>query len=223
MPSPFEVIMEKLGLGHSPEKIDFLFVGEAEDATGTTPWYKWNHDANVAIPIHEDALTGYIYNITINTKEFKGKKNYKLNIHVQADHKYQIRCGAGTTFARGLVLSLHDLLRLEGPQALKEPVTISVKQGDEGSKAVFCGIYYKDQKWIPAWNTDSLSEKIKDIQKAMGQVVQTKEMMDDSEVMYQAAQAHKEKQASLDAKVKPIKETKRKIEEVKDDDSTSEQ
>jgi hypothetical protein len=47
-------------------------------------------------------------------------------------------------------------------------------------------------------------------------------MMEDNEAMYQSQQAHKEKQASLDAKVKPIKETKRSIKKPATEDVSEE-
>jgi hypothetical protein len=181
----------KLGLHMSPDKTEYLFVGEAESDEGATPWYKMDFENNRQIPVAQDALTGYIYNIVITSAEFKGKVNYKLNLYVRAEHKYVIRTGAGTTFSRGLVLSLHKILKADS-QALIQPMTITASHGQEDSKVTFCGIYSNGEKIIPEWNTESLSDKIEFLQKAMGQIVQTKEMMDDKALYWEAV---KEKQA----------------------------
>lgn len=184
-------MISKLGLGQSPETITYIFVGEAESPEGVTPWYEWDHDGNKAIPIKEDALTGYIYNIVVNTTTFKGNPHYKVNIHVNADKKYVIRSGAGTTFTRGLVLSLHEIITAD-PDMLKHPVTITIKQSDE-SKAMFAGVFLDGVKHIPKWDSEiALAPLIADIQKALGQVVQTKEMMDDKDLYRQAQLALRE-------------------------------
>lgn len=180
---------DQLGLCSSPEKISFIFVGEAEDEKGSTPWYFLNFDTNTPIPIHDDALKGFIYNIVINAKEFKGKTNYKLNIYVQADHKYVIRAGAGTVFARGFVLALITLLNSH-PDAAKDALTISVKQGDEGTKAVFCGLYDAEGAKVKfTWDGETqLLPLVQSLQKKLGQIVQTKEMMESSEKYYEAVE-----------------------------------
>lgn len=181
---------QELGLGYNPESIKFLFVGEAEDETGSTPWYEWNHDTNTAIPVHYDALTGYINNITIVTKQFKGSTHYKIQVHVTADRRYRIQVGAGTVFARGLVLALAQ--QASTKDAFKSPLTITVKQGDD-SKAVFAGVFDSHgQKVIAKWDSEALLMPIvQEIQAALGQVVQTKEMIDDPELYKQAQREEK--------------------------------
>lgn len=203
----------KLGLGSSPDRVTYLFVGESDSEIGSTPWYEWDHDGNKAIPVREDAVTGYIYNIVINQKEFKGKRNYKLNIHIQADHKYVIRCGAGTTYARGFLLSLNKLLEESSQRPLQHPLTISAQLGRESTKVVFSGVYFNGQKVIPDWDGEiPLMPLVQKIQGAMGQVVQTKEMMDDNEVYYQAQLAHREAAKQAEETQKP---KRRAIKEVK--------
>lgn len=205
---------QTLGLGYSPDKTEFLFIGEAEDEKGSTPWYKWNHDNNSAIPVHEDALTGYINNVSVFNKPFKGKDSYKLHISVYADRKYEIRSGVATTFSRGFVLSLTKLIRELGIDPRDTPLTISVTPGSDDSKAVFCGLYLRGEKIIPTWDSDSLNQRIKDIQAKLNQVVQTKEMMDSREEYFKAVEKHREELKSFE----PPKPKERKIKEVKNDE-----
>lgn len=177
----------KLGLGISPESVTYLFIGEAESEEGTTAWYKLDFETTRPIPVKEDALTGVLTNVVINKKIFKNKDNYKINIHINADHRFILRTGVGTTFSRGFVLSIIELINRYGEEALKNPITITVKQGEDSSKAVFCGVFYNGEKIIPRWDGEIvLAPLIANLQKALGQLVQTREMMEDSELYYQA-------------------------------------
>lgn len=201
---------EKLGLGHSPEKVDVLFVGEAEDATGSTPWYLWDHDSGKAIPVHEDALTGHVTNVTVTNKPFRDKPNYKLNIHVQADRKYIIRAGVATTFSRGFVLGFSELIDKQ-PVEHVNPITISVKKSDEGN-AMFCGVWSRGHKFVPQWDSESLSDRIANLQRRLGQVVQTKEMMDNPELYRQAVQEERDRKERIQKTAVEVEEKpKRKI------------
>jgi hypothetical protein len=189
--------MNPLGLGPNPEAVKYLFVGEAEDDLGSTMWYEWDFAANKPIPIHEDALTGTINNIVISRHTYKDKPSYKLNIHVQGDRKYVIRTGAGTTFARGFVLSFKKLID-SAPDLFAPYVTIAISKADEAEKVMFCGLWHSDKKIYPEWDgTVQLLPIIQKIQghlatKFKGVVVQTKELLDDKEKFYEAVKAARE-------------------------------
>jgi len=198
---------ENLGLHRSPDYVEYIFVGEADGDEGPTAWYKLDFDTNRQIPISEDAITGYINNVTVFNKPYKGKDNYKLNIHITGDIKYVVRAGVGTTFARGFIISLTKLLA-EKPEALQGLITVTVKKASE-SKAFFCGMYYKGSKIIGEWDSESLSDRIASIQESLGQVVQTKDLMDDHEKYYEA---QKELRAGREAQARPQSRRIRKSE-----------
>lgn len=198
----YNLIMEnKLGLGISPDTVTYLFIGESEGEMGTSPWYKYDFENDRQIAIPEDALTGYLTSLVVVRKTFKDKTNYKLNIHISADHKYVIRTGVGTTFSRGLILSLKKLVETASPEVFSQPITLSVKRGSEDSKTAFCSIFHNSEKVFPDWDGEiSLAPLIADLQKALGQVVQTREMMDDPDLYYKATVT-----AKAEAKTQPQK------------------
>src|SRR5690606_4960349 len=140
----------------------------------------------------EDSITGYIYNIVTHKKTSgKFKPGYKTDIHILADHKYVLRSGANTTFSRGFLLSLDHLYTQYGDEIFSSPLTISVKQGDE--KSVFCGLYdpQTGDKVFPKWDaSSSLFPLVQKMQEALGQVVQTKEMVENYEVYNSAVIKH---------------------------------
>lgn len=174
---------QKLGLGPNPEKVEYLFVGEQEGEQGNSLWYKLS-DGKV-VPVLEEALTGQLTDIVVITKEFKGKTNYKVNFHIQADRKYVIRSGAGTTFSRGVVLGLLEVLKID-PSF--NPITIAVSQSQEDSKAVFGSVYdARGMKAKPKWDGQaSLLPFINQLQTVLGTVVQTDELIKDREKYYEA-------------------------------------
>lgn len=184
-------IQPKLGLGPSPDQVVYLFVGEAEGDEGPTAWYEFDFAGQHKIPVKDNAVTGYINNVTIVKKEFKRQTNYKLDIHIQADRKYVVRTGAGTTFGRGFLLSLSQIVDHYGLTVLDEPLTISVTAGQE--KAAFCSIWVNGKKFIPQWDGEvQLFPIVKQLQEDLGQVVQTKEMIDDPQLYWDAVKGKRE-------------------------------
>lgn len=191
--------MDKLGLTNSPEKVTYIFVGEAEGDEGPSAWYTWNHDSGSAIPISEDALRGKLTGLVVSTKEYKGKQNYKLNIHIDADHHYVIRAGANTVFSRGVLLALQKLAQDDVNMVTEQPITIAVKQGE--GKAIFGSVFdATNQKVMAKWDGEvQLLPIVNTLQAKLGQVVQTKELIEDPDAYYAATQEHKAKLGSLKA------------------------
>ena len=66
-------------------------------------WYFWNGAKAEHEPIELNALTGKVVKLEIETKEFRGKPDDKLNLHVEADRKYVIQAGLDTLFGKGLL------------------------------------------------------------------------------------------------------------------------
>lgn len=208
----------KLGLGPSPEKVTYLFIGEAEGDEGATAWYELDFETSRKIPVKEDSLTGYIYNMVIVPKTFKNQVNYKLDVHINADRRYVIRTGAGTTFSRGLLLSLKKLVADKGPEVFQSPITISVSQGDE--KSVFCGVYdpVSREKIIPNWDGSAqLLPFVQEFQKVLGQLVQTKELIDDQELYRQKAREFRDSKKEAIKKIQEPPTKKRRIKATKEE------
>ncbi|AUB41975.1 hypothetical protein COO91_08070 [Nostoc flagelliforme CCNUN1] len=79
------------------------------------------------------ALTGYLSELRLTTKEFKGKDNLKLDIVVSADELYVIRTGVETNFAKSFLLAASLI------QDFSKPLIIVANAGDENT--VFCNLY----------------------------------------------------------------------------------
>ncbi|WP_413773991.1 hypothetical protein [Nostoc sp. MG11] len=86
----------KLGLCNPPEPI-YLYVNQGEINGESFVWYKFNIEQDKKIPVTQRALTGYLSELRLTAKEFKGKDNMKLDIVVSADEL--IRTGLETNFA----------------------------------------------------------------------------------------------------------------------------
>jgi hypothetical protein len=122
----------KLGLCNPPEPI-YLFVNQGEVDGESYVWYKFNISQDKKIPVPERALTGYLSELRLTTKEFKGKDNLKLDIVVSADELYVLRTGIETNFAKSF------LLAASGIQDFSKPLIIVANAGDENT--VFCNLY----------------------------------------------------------------------------------
>lgn len=121
----------QLGFGPSPRP-RYVYIGDEEKSP--TGWYFW--DGDKADPIPETALTGYITNVELGTREYKGKENKKLLVHVSAGpRRYIIQCGFYTAFAR---TTLAALARLK-PQHFEFPLCIETQPGEQ--KTVFANVY----------------------------------------------------------------------------------
>ncbi|AUB44792.1 hypothetical protein COO91_11039 (plasmid) [Nostoc flagelliforme CCNUN1] len=122
----------KLGLCNPPEPI-YLYVKNAELGGESYLWYHYDIDREKTIPVLQRALTGYLSELRLTTKEFKGKDNLKLDIVVSADELYVIRTGVETNFAKSFLLAASLI------QDFSKPLIIVANAGDENT--VFCNLY----------------------------------------------------------------------------------
>lgn len=99
-------------------------------------WYFWNGAKSTYEPIETHALTGFIEKIEIEDKEFRGKPDPKLNLHIRAEKPYVLQAGLETLFARGLIYTLSKLPL----EALKSAITIAVEPGDT-EQVLFSKVY----------------------------------------------------------------------------------
>lgn len=121
-----------LGFGHPPKPRYIYANRQYSDCL----WYFWNGADNQHEPIAHTALTGTIEKLEIETKEFRGKPDQKVNLTIRADRTYIIQAGADTLFAKGLLFTLSKLPH----QAFQQPITIAVEPG-ETEQVLFCRIY----------------------------------------------------------------------------------
>jgi hypothetical protein len=137
----------KLGLCNPPEPI-YLYVNQGEVDGESYVWYKFNISQDKKIPVPQRALTGYLSELRLTTKEFKGKDNLKLDIVVSADELYVIRTGIETNFAKSFLLAASLI------QDFSKPLIIVANAGDENT--VFCNLYdaATKTKIYREWNRD---------------------------------------------------------------------
>lgn len=121
-----------LGFGHPPKPRYIYANRQYSDCL----WYFWNGAKNEPEPIAYQALTGVIEKLEIETKEFRGKPDAKVNLAIRADRPYVIQAGFDTMFAKGL---LYTLSRLP-VEAFRQPITVAVEPG-ETEQVLFCRIY----------------------------------------------------------------------------------
>ncbi len=138
----------KLGLRQPPEPI-YLYVKNAELGGESYLWYHYDIEKEKTIPVHQKGLTGYLLELRLTTKEFKGKDNVKLDIVVRADEIYIIRTGIETNFAKTFLLSASLI------QNFENPLIIAVTAGEENT--VFCRLYNAETKTkiYREWNKDA--------------------------------------------------------------------
>ena len=122
----------KLGLCNPPDPI-YLFVNQGEVNGESYVWYNLNISQDKRIPVSQKALIGYLSELRLTTKEFKGKDNLKLDIVVSADELYIIRTGVETNFAKSFLLAASLI------QDFSKPLIIVANAGDENT--VFCNLY----------------------------------------------------------------------------------
>ena len=99
-------------------------------------WYFWNGGKSMHEPIEPHAITGIVDKIDIETKEFRGKPDTKVNIHITADRPYVIQSGLDTLFAKGLLFTLSKL----PVEAFRKPIMIAVEAG-ETEQVLFPRVY----------------------------------------------------------------------------------
>ena len=122
----------KLGLCNPPEPI-YLYVKNGEVSGESYLWYHYDINNDKTIPVQQRALSGYLQNLRLTSKEFKGKDNMKLDIIVAADELYVIRTGIETNFAKTFLLSASQI------QDFSKPLIIAAAPGEEN--VVFCRLY----------------------------------------------------------------------------------
>lgn len=123
---------QQLGFGHPP-KARYIY---ANRQYPECLWYFWDGAKKEHEPIAFHALTGIVERLEIEEKEFRGKADNKVNLHVRAERNYVIQSGLETLFAKGLLYTLSKL----PTAAFSQPITISVEAGDT-EQVLFCRIY----------------------------------------------------------------------------------
>jgi hypothetical protein len=152
----------KLGLCNPPEPI-YLYVNQGEIDGESYVWYKFNISQDKKIPVPQRALTGYVSELRLTTKEFKGKDNLKLDIVVSADELYVIRTGIETNFTKSFLLAASLI------QDFSKPLIIVANAGDENT--VFCNLYdaANKTKIYREWSRDlDWATIIRDVQILLG-------------------------------------------------------
>ena len=123
---------QQLGFGHPP-KVRYIYANRQHPGC---LWYFWDGAKKEHEPILFHALSGMIEKLDTEEKEYKGKRDLKINLHIRADRNYVIQSGAETMFAKGLLYTLSKL----PVAAFTQPVTITVEAGED-EQVVFCRIY----------------------------------------------------------------------------------
>lgn len=172
----------KLGFGSSPDATTWVFVGGDDDDESGSAWYTRNFDTEVNTPLEHSSLTGYLKNIYIKKTEYKKKANYKMNLRMQADQRYNIRSGLSTFFSRGFLLAIEVMMDNE-VDFDTTPLIISVRKGNDNN-VVFCNVfnYTTGAKIFYTYDGDKkLVPIINRLQEYLGVTVQTKDMIDNPE------------------------------------------
>jgi hypothetical protein len=122
----------KLGLCKLPEPI-YLYVRNGEEGGNSYCWYYHNPDTKVNTPELADGLCGYLTELRVTAKEYKGKENIKLDIVISAEETYVIRSGIETNFSKSFLLAIALV------EDLSKPLIIGCSAGKEN--VVFCNVY----------------------------------------------------------------------------------
>lgn len=155
------------GLGDPPTTV-YLYV-EASDDTGDgrCPWHTFNFDTNTKTPIRESALYGYLTEIKLKIKYFKGKEGFKITFRMKTPREYVIQSGVETNFTRKLLLCLEQF-------DVTQPMCISAEVGDSES-VVFATLWDIEGNLVKAkFDKDrQLLPLVNELQKRLGCPVQT--------------------------------------------------
>ncbi|MHC5897298.1 hypothetical protein [Nostoc sp.] len=122
----------KLGICNLPEPL-YLYVKSGDSEGKKYCWYYHDPDTKINTPEYSTAVCGYLSELRLTYKEFKGKENMKLNIVVSADETYIIRTGIETNFAKGFLLAIALI------KDFSRPIIIGCSPGDQNT--VFCRVY----------------------------------------------------------------------------------
>ena len=123
---------QQIGFGHPPKPRYIYTNRQYPDCL----WYFWDGENKKHEPIQFQALTGIIEKLDTEEKDYKGKRNLKINLHIRAERNYVIESGSETMFSKGLLYAISKL----PITAFKQPITIAVEPGDT-EKVSFCRIY----------------------------------------------------------------------------------
>lgn len=138
----------KLGLRNKPEPI-YLYVRKKEDNGNDYCWYYYDIEKQTSTPEYQPALCGYLSDLRITNKDYKGKDTPKLDIVVQCDDTYIVRTGIETYFAKTFLLGLAEI------RDFSKPIIIYASLGSEN--VVFCRICDAESKIKikPEWNPNA--------------------------------------------------------------------
>jgi hypothetical protein len=138
----------KLGLCNPPEPI-YLYVKNGELSGESYLWYNYNINNEKTIPVQQRGLTGYLQNLRLTSKEFRGQSNLKLDIVIAADEIYIVRTGIETNFAKTFLLAVSQV------KDFSKPLIIAATPGEEN--VVFCRLYDAATKIRirSEWNRDA--------------------------------------------------------------------
>ncbi len=123
---------QQLGFGHFPRPRYIYANRQYPDCL----WYFWDGANKKHEPILFQALTGIVEKLEVEEKEYKGKPDYKVNLHIRAERNYVIQSGYETLFAKGLIYTLATLPVV----CFSKPMTIAVEPGDT-EQVLFSRIY----------------------------------------------------------------------------------
>ena len=123
---------QQIGFGHPPKPRYIYANRQYPDCL----WYFWDGAKKEHEPILFQALTGIVEKLEIEEKEYKGKPEFKVNLHIKADRNYVIQSGYETLFAKGLIYTLATLPVV----CFNKPMTIAVEPRDT-EQVLFSRVY----------------------------------------------------------------------------------
>ncbi|ACC81186.1 hypothetical protein [Nostoc punctiforme] len=122
----------KLGFCKAPEPI-YLYIKSGEMEGNGYTWYYYDFDKEKITPEYNTGLCGYLSELRLTSREFKGKENVKLDIVINSNETYIIRTGVETNFAKTFLLAIALV------EDLTKPLIIGCAAGEEN--VVFCRVY----------------------------------------------------------------------------------
>lgn len=118
----------ELGLNNVETVPNYIYVGGQNCA-----WY--TVEDREQKPITVNALTGYLKNVEVKEREYKGNTSLKLILTIETDCTYKVQSGLDTWFSKTILIRLAQLTKDEAAQ----PITIIVNPG-ESENVVFAGL-----------------------------------------------------------------------------------
>jgi hypothetical protein len=158
-----------LGFGPS-RRPQFVYVDKEKTPT---LWYFWDATDKKAVPTDGPALTGYVTNAQIASKEFGRGANKKLHISISAGtQNYIVETGFYTAFARCLLGAFSQLT----PEQIQTPIAIEPHAGE--SNTVFANVWLAEANQRLRYeypnddaDVDRLYARVRLILSATGQLV----------------------------------------------------